>query len=144
MRDEVLRLLEDQGKSTQSIHDLIMQKFDSTRDQIGALEKNVTELAGAARKQVSTVSERQQKASASLRRGQRDLNKNIDRQFSKLSISSAQQEFLDSLYFSEMFARQENMKKNLPGTYDWVFDDKMPSPDWSDCQSDVELRGRIK
>ena len=143
MRDEVLRLLEDQGKNTKSIHDLIMQRFDFTRDQIQALDRNITQSADAAQKQLSALGDRQQKASAALRSGQRDLKGNIDSHFSKLSISSAQQDFLDSLYFPEMFARQESMKMNLPGTYDWVFDGKLPSSDDKRDQDDEEIRGRI-
>lgn len=162
MRDEVLRLLEDQGKGTKSIHDLVMQRFDFNRGQIDALDKNITQLAGATQRQLSTLGHHQQKASAGLRRGQRDLNRNIDSQFSKLSISSAQQEFLDRLYFSDMFARQESLKKNLPGTYEWVFDNTPSSSsssfdddtdegsdiadddDDEDSQVDEQLRSRIR
>lgn len=155
MRDEVLRLLEDQGKNTKSIHDLIMQRFDFTRDQIQALDRNITRSAGAAQKQLSALCDRQQKASASLRRGQRDIHRNMNSQFSKLSISTAQQDFLDSLYFPEMFARQESMKKTSPGTYNWVFKSKVPLSDDEDededdsddeyyyHREDKELRGRI-
>lgn len=134
MRDEVLRLLEDQGKSTKSIHDLITKRFDFTRDQIQALDENVTQLSDAAQKQLSALGNRQQQASAGLRRGQHDLNRNIDSQFSKLSTSSTQQDLLDSLYFPEMFARQESMKRNSPGTYEWVFG----------TEDREELGGRIK
>lgn len=49
-----------------------------------------------------------------------------------------------------MFARQESMKKNLPSTYDWVFDGILPFPDEDEDKDKddgeyegEELRGRI-
>lgn len=115
MRDSLLKKLEELSKNTDSMRSIISQKLDFSTDQIEALDKNITQIAGAAQKQISTLSEYQRKASSNLRRGQRDLKKNIDSQFTKLSISSAHKEFLDSPYFPEIFARQASMKKNLPG-----------------------------
>jgi hypothetical protein len=147
MRDEVLRLLEDQGKNTKSIHDLVMQRFDFARNQIDTLDKNITQLSIATQNQLSTLGERQRRATVSLRRGQHDLNRNIDSQFTKLSISSTHQDFLDSLYFPEMFTRQESIKMTSPGTYQWVFGEKLPPFDEDDYEDDyqeeTELRGRI-
>jgi hypothetical protein len=143
MRDSLLKKLEEQNKNTDSMQSIILQKFDFTNDQIHTLDKNITQIGGAARKQISELDTRQQKASANLRRGQRDLSRNITSQFANISISATHQNFLDSLDFPEMFARQESMKKNLPGTYDWVFDAKLPSSDDKVNKDDVELRGRI-
>jgi hypothetical protein len=143
MRDGLLKRLEEQGKATDSMRSIILQKLDFANDQLHALDLNITQIAGAAQKQLSTFADRQQKANINLRRGQRDLNRNIDNQFSKLSVSSVHQDFLDSLYFPEMFARQESIKKNPPGTYEWVFGSKMPpSGGYRDIQYG-ELRGRI-
>ena len=138
MRDSLLQKLEEQGKNADSMRTIVLQKLDFTNGQIQALHKNITQVAGAAQKQLSALAVRQQKASANLRRGQRTLNRNVDSQFSKMSTASTHQEFLDSLYFPEMFARQESIKKNLPGTYDWVFESKMLQFDDSDDSDSSE------
>jgi hypothetical protein len=52
-----------------------------------------------------------------------------------MSVSETHQKFLDVLHFPEMFARQESMKKRSPGTYNWVFDDRVHKME--------EDRGRI-
>jgi hypothetical protein len=143
MRDSLLKKMEEQGQNADSMRSIILQKLDFTNDQIRTLDKNISQIGVAARKQISELDSRQQKASANLRRGQRDLSRNIDSQFVKLSISSTHQSFLDSLYFPEMFARQESMKKNLPGTYDWVFEGKLPPSDGKANKDDEELRGRV-
>jgi hypothetical protein len=143
IRDSLLKKFEEQGKNTDSLRSVILQKLDFTNDQIHAIDENITQIGGAARKQISELDGRQQTASANLRRGQRDLSRNIKSQFAKMSISATYQNFLDSLYFPEIFARQESMKKNLPGTYDWVFDGKLPPSDEKADKDDMELRGRI-
>ncbi|GAB7336017.1 hypothetical protein MBLNU13_g08840t1 [Cladosporium sp. NU13] len=143
MRDSLFKQLEEQGKTTDSVRSIISQKLDFTNDQFRALHRNITQIADAAQAQLSAFGDHQREASANLRRGQHDLNHNIHNQFSKLSIASNRQTFLDSLYFPEMFARQESMKKNLPGTYDWVFEGKLPLYDGDDHTEHQELQGRI-
>lgn len=143
MRDSLLKKMEEYGQNSDSMRSIILQKLASTNGQIRALDKNVAQIAGVAQKQICTLNNSQQKASASLKRGQRNLSRNIDSHFSELSTSSTQQDFLDSLYFPEMFARQESMKKSLPGTYDWVFDGKLSLYKDEDVKDNEELRGRI-
>lgn len=147
MRDGLFQKFEEQGKNTDSIRNIITQRLDFTHDQIQTLDKNLAQTAGAVQKQLSAISINQRKSSATLIRGQGDLGRKIGSQCPKATISSTHQEFLDSLFFPEMFVRQESIKKNLPGTYDWVFDGKLPRSDevdsLEDHKKDEELRGRI-
>jgi hypothetical protein len=143
MRDSLFKRLEEHGKNTDSMRNIVMNKLDFTTDQVQALDENITQIADAAQKQLSLLGDRQKKASANIRRGQRDLKKNMDSRFANLSTSATHKNFLDSLYFPEMFERQESMKRNLPGTYDWVFDGTLPPSDENADRDDEELRGRI-
>lgn len=53
-------------------------------------------------------------------------------------------EFLDSLRFTDIFTRQESLRTNTPGTYQWVFTEQSPSEETGDESSkDRELRGKI-
>jgi hypothetical protein len=150
MRDEVLRLLEQQGKNTESMRDIILQRLkkassesaashSTTHGKLHALGEDLNQSALTVQKKLSALRISQQSSGKTLRTGQRSLGKNIDRQFQKQSTSDTHQKFLDILHFPEMFARQESIKRRSPGTYDWVFDDELTGSD----DKDTELRGRI-
>lgn len=64
---------------------------------------------------------------------------------SRQQSETLRKEFLDRVRFPEMFERQESLKKNTPGTYEWVFTRGSPFPDMSGhaAVKDRELRGRI-
>lgn len=52
-------------------------------------------------------------------------------------------EFLDSLRFTDIFTRQESLRNNTPGTYEWVFTEQSPSEEvGDDAFKDRELRGK--
>jgi hypothetical protein len=146
MRDEVLRLLEQQGKNTESVRDIILQQLkkassesevshSTTHSQLQDLHQS----AGTIQKQISALHINQQVSSKILRRNQRSLDTSIDSKFSNLTMSAVHQQFFDILYFPEMFARQESMNKRSPGTYDWVFDSEISGPD----NKNRELQSRI-
>jgi hypothetical protein len=163
LRDEVLRLLERQGKNTDSMRDIILQRLDKasaesaashsiTQDKLRTLGDDLNRSTGTVQKRLSALHISQQSSSRTLRTGQRSLGKQIDGQSQRLSASDTHQKFLDTLYFPEMFARQESIKRRSPGTYDWVFSGEVPNlDDWdfsgwirlSDPEMDKELRGRI-
>jgi hypothetical protein len=163
MRDEVLRLLEKQGKNTDSMRDIILQRLDKasaesaashsvTQDKPHTLGEDFNRSAGTVQKQLSTLRISQQSSSKTLRTGQHNLSKNIEGQFQRLSTSDTHQKFLDVLYYPEMFARQESIRRRSPGTYDWVSSGEVPNlDDWdssgwirlSTPEMDKELRGRI-
>jgi hypothetical protein len=150
MRDEVLRLLEKQGKDTDSMRDIILQRLDkasaesaashsTTHGKLHTLGEDLNRSTSTVQKELSALRISQQSSSKRLQTGQRSLGKNLDGQFQRLSTSDTLQKFLDMLYFPEMFARQESMKKRSPGTYDWVFSSELPKSN----DRDKELRGRI-
>jgi hypothetical protein len=162
LRDEVLRLLERQGKNTNSMRDIILQRLDKasaestashsiTQDKLHTLGEDLNRSAGTVQKELSALRISQQSSSKTLQAGQRSLGKDIDGHFQRLSASDTHQEFLDTLYFPEMFARQESIKRRSPGTYDWVFSGEVPNlDDWvsrsklpKSSVMDKELRGRI-
>jgi hypothetical protein len=150
MRDEILRRLEEQDKNTDSIRDIILQQLNKARseseashsvthDKLQTLGEDLNWSASKVQQELSALRIGQQSSSKTLRTGQRSLGKSIDGQFQKLSTSETQQKFLDILYFPEMFARQESMKRRCPGTYNWVFDGRLARSN----DKDKELRGRI-
>lgn len=149
MRDNLIESLEAQGKNSESMRTIILQKLDFAHDHLRTVDENVTRTAGITQKQISSLNNNQQKSHASLRRGQQHLSRKLDRQLHDLSISSTHQQFLDRLAFEEMFTRQESIKGCSPGTYDWVFSGELPeriSPYRNTPKQDakdLELRGRI-
>lgn len=141
LRDTLLQQFEDQGKITASLRVIISQGVDSTHDRLRELDANVNRSAGSIQKQISSACASQQRSQADLKRGQQNLEGKVDSHFST-------QEFLNKLSFRGMNWRQETMKSNLPGTYDWVFSGK--SSHQKDLhmtpkkrQEDGELRSRI-
>jgi hypothetical protein len=94
MRDEVLRLLEQQGKNTESVRDIILQQLNkassepaashsTTHGKVHALGEDVNRSVGTVQKELSALHISQQSSSNTLRTAQRSLGKNIDRQFQK-------------------------------------------------------------
>jgi hypothetical protein len=55
MRDSLFKRLEENGKNTDSMRNIVMNKLDFTNDQVKALDKNITQIADAAQKQLSLL-----------------------------------------------------------------------------------------
>jgi hypothetical protein len=149
LRDEVLRLLERQGKNTDSVRDIILQQLSTassksavlhaiTHGKLHTLGEDLNQSARTVQNQLSALRLSQQSSNKTLQTGQRNLGKTIDGQFQRLSASDTHQNFLDMLYFPEMFARQESMMRRSPGTYEWVFSGKLEK-----SNKKKELQGRI-
>jgi hypothetical protein len=158
VREGVMGLLEKQGALNDEIRNTIVPKLEhlqiestashsATHSQIHSLEKDLESSAAAIQKQAATNHTEQRASSEGILRGQRSLGKNIDRRFDEASDSSQHRNFLESLYFNDMFARQQSIKPQSDGTYDWVLSGTSPLEtqhlDKQNVEYEVELRGRL-
>lgn len=151
MREGVVDLLEKQGALSYDVRDTLVPKLEqlqinstashsATHSQLHALEKELKSSAGVIHKQLEANHIEQQASSEDILRGQSSLGKSIDRRFDKASDISRHRDFLGSLYFADMFARQQSIVPRSDGTYDWVLSGK-PHPE--EEFTDDELRGRL-
>lgn len=67
------------------------------------------------------------------------------REHARLQSEALRKEFLERVRFPEMFMRQEQLRANTSGTYEWVFAGESSSAKGSEraIAKDRELRGRI-
>jgi hypothetical protein len=154
MRQGVLESLEKQGVLNDEIRNTITPKLDqlqiqltashsATHSQIHSLEKELKSSASAIQRQAATNHIEQQASSKGILRDQRSLGKNINKGFNDVSDSSSHRNFLQSLYFDDMFARQQSIMPQSAGTYDWILSGKTPSEIGGPAERDAELRGRL-
>jgi hypothetical protein len=161
VREGVMDLLEKQGILNDEIRSTIMPKLEqlqiestashsATHSQIHSLERDLKSSAAVIQKQAATNHTEQQASSEGILRGQRSLGKNIDTRFDEASNSSQHRHFLESLYFDDMFARQQSIMPQSDGTYDWVLSGVSPPgvplvQSWGEthAEHDAELRGRL-
>jgi len=135
MRECVLELLDKQGVLNDEIRNTVMPKLEqlqiqstashsATHSQIHSLEKDLKSSTAAIHKQAATNHTEQQ-----------------------ASDSSQHRNFLESLYFDDMFARQQSIMPQSDGTYDWALSGTSPLEaqhwDIKDIAHDAELRGRL-
>jgi hypothetical protein len=158
MREGVMDLLEKQGPLSDELRNTLVPKLEqmntrltalhsATRSQIHSLEKSLESSATAIHKQAAANHTEQQASSEGVSRGQNKLGKSIDKGFNDVSDSSSHRSFLQSLYFDDMFARQQSIMPQSDGTYDWALSGTSPLEaqhwDMKDVAHDAELRGRI-
>jgi hypothetical protein len=155
VREGVMDLLEKQGVLSDDVRNTIMPQLEqlriqstashsATQSQIHSLETSLKSSAATIHKQAAANHTEQQASSEGMSRGQNRLGKSIERGFNDLSDSSSHRSFLESLYFDDMFARQQSIMPQLAGTYDWILSGK-PNPEvpWYRVQKDTELRGKL-
>jgi hypothetical protein len=158
VRERVLELLEKQGVLNNELRNTLLPKLEQmstqsaalhsvTRSQIHSLEKSLESSATAIHKQAAANHTEQQASSEGVSRGQNKLGKSIDKGFNDVSDSSSHRSFLQSLYFDDMFARQQSIMPQSDGTYDWALSGTLPLEaqhwDTKDVAHDAELRGRL-
>ena len=154
MRESVLRLLERQGTMNDDIRNILLPKLEqlqiqstashsATHSQLHALKNDLKSSAGVIHKQLAANHNAQQASSKGILRGQSSLGKSIDRRFDEASDNSQHRDFLASLYFDDMFARQQSIMPQSDGTYDWVLSEKPHAEEDYAGSHDSELRGRL-
>ena len=154
VREGVMDLLQKQGVLSDEIRDTLVPKLEqlqvtstashsATQSRIKALDKNLKSSAVAIHKQAAANHTEQQASSEGILRGQNRLGKSIDKRFSEVSDTASHRGFLESLYFDDMFARQQSITPQSAGTYDWVLSGKPPSDIDHPAERDVELCGRL-
>lgn len=127
LREGVIDLLRKQG----ALQDTMVPKLEqlkiqstashsATHSRIRNLEKAVVSSTAAMHKQVAEYHAEQQVSSEGISLGQSILGSNINAKFDEVSGSSVLRDFLEHLYFDDMFARQQSIVPQLPGTYDWI------------------------
>jgi hypothetical protein len=109
-REQVLALLQGQGKISQTLEDVVFpelkQMHEATNDQISSFQKTSSAAHKTTHKtlvDLKTTSEASVKAI-----------KDID-------SSMKNQAFLRSLEFPEMFSRHRHIDQPAPGTFEWIF-----------------------
>jgi hypothetical protein len=158
MREGVMTLLEKQGILNDEIQNTIMPKLETlqiqstashsiTHSQLHTLEKDLKSSAGAIHTQLAANHVEQQASSEGILRGQKSIGKSINTRLDEASDRSQHRDFLESLYFHDMFARQQSIMPQSDGTYDWVLSGESPPEAhvWSkqNVEHDAELRGRL-
>jgi hypothetical protein len=157
MREGVLDLLEKQGVLSDELRNTMMPKLEqmnvqstalhsATRSQIRSLQQGLKSSTTAIHKQAAANHTEQLASIEGISRGQNRLGKSIDKGFNDVSDSSSHQSFLQSLYFNDMFARQQSITPQSHGTYDWILSGDSPYKGRSDEKwvlQDAELRGRL-
>jgi predicted nucleic acid-binding Zn-ribbon protein len=158
VREGVMDLLEKQGALSDELRNTLVPKLEqlntrltalhsATRSQIHSLEKSLESSATAIHKQAAANHTEQQASSEGISRGQNKLGKSIDEGFKHVFDNSSHQAFLESLYFDDMFARQQSIMPQSDGTYDWALSGTSPLEaqhwDIKDIAHDAELRGRL-
>jgi hypothetical protein len=158
MREGVINLLEKQGVLDDEIRNMIMPKLEqlqiqstashsATHSQIHNLGEDLQSCAAAIHKQAAINHTEQQSSSKGILRGQRSLGKSINSRLDEASDRSQNRDFLESLYFDDMFARQQSIAPQSDGTYDWVLSRTSPPEaqicGQRDADHDAELHGRL-
>jgi uncharacterized protein YigA (DUF484 family) len=158
MREGVITLLEKQGFLNDELQNTIMPKLEqlevqsaashsATQSQLHSLAKDLESSAGAIHTQLVANHVEQQASSKGILRGQKSIGKSITTRLDEASDRSQHREFLESLYFHDMFARQQSIMPQSDGTYDWVLSGESPpeAQSWSkqNVEHDAELRGRL-
>ena len=158
MREGVITLLEKQGILNDEIQNTIMPKLEqlevqsaashsATQSQLHSLAKDLKSSAGAIQTQLAANHVEQQASSKGILRGQKSIGKSINTRLDEASDRSQHRDFLESLHFHDMFARQQSIVPQSDGTYDWVLSGKSPHEAHSrpkrNIEHDAELRGRL-
>ncbi|KAM0691223.1 hypothetical protein Q7P36_009994 [Cladosporium allicinum] len=158
MREGVINLLEKQGILNDEIQNTIMPKLEqlevqsaashsATQSQLHTLAKDLKSSAGAIHTQLAANHVEQQASSKGILRGQKSIGKRINTRLDEASDRSQHHDFLESLYFHDMFARQQSIMPQSDGTYDWVLSGKSPpkAHSWPkrNIEHEAELRGRL-
>jgi hypothetical protein len=143
-RNDVARLLQEQGKTSDKILQALLPKLRTAHEASASSHAkshkellDINSSSTAAHKTThSLLSEVQQDQKASLKEHktmQATLSRNLaaieaqaDMQNALIRTTSKFKELLDSLYYPEMFERQQDIKPPSFGTFQWIFDSSPP------------------
>lgn len=158
IRQSVAELLEKQGKSSDTLQNVMLPELkqlrvdssDShavTHDQLQSLAEDLTISSNTLQRSMHTMELNQQAASTTIVRGQSKVASDINTGFSQASKSAAYHDFYASLFFDDMFARQQSIRPRQTDTYEWIFTGQSPydkgrKTEWFIAQ-DEKLRGSI-
>jgi hypothetical protein len=158
IRQSVAESLEKQGKSSDTLQNIMLPELRQLRtdlsasytimhDQLQDLGRNLTSSCEIVQRRMLHLELKQQATSTTLVHGHSELNSRFNRKFGQASKSAAHKDFYASLFFDDMFTRQQSIKPRQTATYEWVFTGQSPyDRDKYSARSiarDEELRGKI-
>jgi hypothetical protein len=119
----------------------------TTHKELSSLQNNLTATHGSLKSEITTLNDGQRSAADRIISEQTGISGRIDSHFDGAQDKAAHKRFLDSLFFPDMFARQESIKLPSTDTYEWIFSglssDSHPVEE-AHASRDLELRGRFR
>lgn len=117
------------GKYQDILNTRILSKLDAHAVQQNAkfetLDQNVKDLAIRLSQEHNAFAQSMTNQTVALRT---QLDRRLDNQVHTEAIERMKQRFKDSLFFPEMFARQDDIPKSHEGTCHWIFDPSQTNP----------------
>jgi hypothetical protein len=140
-REQVLALLQSQGKMSQTLEDVIYPELkrmhDSTHEQISIAHKNSTAAHETTHKALASL----KFFSRASRRAILDAGAQVQGRLDRLQTSHTQRAFLESLEHPDMFARHSQIHAPATGTFEWIFKKRSSRSDQN--SRTMELQGRF-
>ena len=120
-REQVLTLLQTQGKMTQTLQDVVYPELkrmhDSTHDHISAAQESSAAAHEITHKALASLN----KTSRASRRAILDVGARLQGRLDHLRTTHTQRAFLQSLEHPDMFARHSQIHAPATGTFEWIF-----------------------
>jgi hypothetical protein len=138
-RNDVALLLERQGKSDDTIRDVLVPELRQ-----GRVESSLNHLKtqqGLSELEISSSTAHdvtQSRLSA--------MHQDVGEQLISAEVTAKRKEVMDSLWYPDIFNRQQTIKPPSTGTFEWIFDDSTPEEDPEQAESDRvqdHLRGKF-
>ena len=138
-RNDVAILLERQGKSDDTIRDILVPELRQ-----GRVESSLNHLKtqqGLSELEISSSTAHdvtQSRLSA--------MHQDVGEQLISAEVTAKRKEVMDSLWYPDIFNRQQTIKPPSTGTFEWIFDDSTPEEDPEQAENDRvrdHLRGKF-
>jgi hypothetical protein len=141
-RNHILQLLEGQRQHNDFVHNSLLPEVQQMRTESATLHS--TKLTAVSSSRADTVQAHQDLSAKlnSMTLDQQAFDKRMEGKLDNAQLSAVQQNFLNSLAFPDMSARNESLNPPATGTYDWILSDEPPSPDVDPVEG--ELRGKLQ
>jgi hypothetical protein len=140
-REQVLASLQNQGKMSQTLEDVIYPELkrmhDSTHEQISICHNSSTAAHETTHRALTSLN----KSSRASRRAILDAGAQVQGRLDRLQTSHTQRAFLESLEHPDMFARHSQINAPATGTFEWIFTKGSSRSDQN--SRTMELQGRF-
>lgn len=159
--DGVARLLEEQGNSNDTLRNVVLpelrqgraessQNHLKTHEDLSQLKASSSVAHDRTHSQLRDIRQSQQASQKATECSHTALSKNfvklgtgIGEQLVTAEVAARRKEVMDSLWYPEIFDRQQTIKPPSNGTFEWIFDDPLPEEGPTQKES-TRLQNRMR